>query len=46
MSTGRATLNELSTVYGIRDCYDILEVEMIDLINSRSARIAAAKARV
>lgn len=39
MSTGRATLHELSTVYGLRDCYDILETAMVDSRNQANYRV-------
>lgn len=38
LSTGRATLHELGTVYGTQDCYDILEVAAIDAHNAKLVR--------
>lgn len=35
VSSGRATLMELQTFYGIMDVYDILEVMMVDAHNTR-----------
>lgn len=35
VSSGRATLIELQTVYGIRDLYDLLEVIAVDLYNRK-----------
>ncbi len=35
ISSGKATLRELGTVYGIRDVYMMLEVVMIDAHNRR-----------
>jgi hypothetical protein len=39
MSTGRATLNELATVYSLRDCYDIMEVAVVDSRNQANYRV-------
>ena len=33
MSSGRASLSELSTIYGVEDVYDILEVLSVDAHN-------------
>jgi hypothetical protein len=33
VSTGLATLNELGTVYGIEDCYDMIEIDLINAEN-------------
>lgn len=30
-----ATLHELATVYGLRDCYDMLEIAAVDAHNRR-----------
>ncbi|WP_276330929.1 hypothetical protein [Methylobacterium currus] len=38
MSSGRATLHELQTVYGIKDAFDLLEVIQIDAHNERAAQ--------
>ncbi|WP_280818954.1 hypothetical protein [Methylobacterium variabile] len=38
MSSGRATLHELQTVYGIKDAHDLLEVIQIDAHNERAAQ--------
>ncbi|AWB26210.1 transcription elongation factor GreA (plasmid) [Methylobacterium currus] len=35
VSAGKATLLELSTVYGVEDLYDIIEIIMIDAHNER-----------
>lgn len=35
VSTGKATLAELSTVYGVEDMYDLIEIITIDAHNSR-----------
>lgn len=36
MSHGMATLNELQTVYGLQDVYDMIEVIMVDSYNKRA----------
>ena len=38
MSGGQATLNELDTVYGMEDLYDMLEVLSVDNHNKWVAR--------
>lgn len=38
VSSGKATLHELQTVYGVRDAYDLLEVINVDLVNERRIR--------
>ena len=35
VSTGKATLHELDTVYSIEDCFDLLEISAIDSHNRR-----------
>jgi hypothetical protein len=35
ISTNRATLAELQTVYGIEDAYDLLEILAVDNANQR-----------
>lgn len=35
LNRGMATLHELQTVYGLEDCYDMLEVLAVDNFNSR-----------
>lgn len=40
VSSGKATLHELQTVYGVQDAYDLLEVINVDLYNERVAREA------
>ncbi len=35
VSSGRATLYELQTVYGTEDAYDLIEVVIIDAHNQR-----------
>lgn len=35
--TGRATLHELDTVYGLEDLYDLLEISLVDAHNNRVA---------
>lgn len=35
VSSGKATLHELDTVYGAEDLYDLLEVILIDAHNQR-----------
>lgn len=37
ISANRATLNELDTVYGVADLYQMLEIVMIDAENKRIA---------
>ena len=38
ISSGKATLVELSTVLGIEDLYDLLEIIAVDAHNIREAR--------
>ena len=38
LSTGKATLHELSTVYGVEACYDMLEVVSVDAHNRELTR--------
>lgn len=38
ISTGKATLHELNTIYGIEDCYDLIEIAVIDARNAKAAR--------
>jgi hypothetical protein len=38
VSSGKATLHELQTVYGVADAYDMLEVVTVDLHNERVLR--------
>lgn len=38
VSSGRATLHELDTVYSIEDAYDLLEVIVVDSHNQRVLR--------
>jgi hypothetical protein len=38
VSSGKATLHELQTVYGVQDAYDMLEVISVDLHNERVIR--------
>lgn len=40
VSSGHATLNELQTVYGVRDAYDIVELINVDAYNRREAKKA------
>ena len=40
ISAGKATLHELSTVYGVEDCYDLLEIAVIDAKNAKKIRNA------
>lgn len=35
VSTGKATIAELSTIYGLEDAYDMLEVDAVDAHNRR-----------
>lgn len=35
LSAGRATLQELSTVYGLEDLHDLIEIITIDAHNQR-----------
>lgn len=35
VSSGRATLRELDTVYGLRDLHDLLEIAAVDAHNRR-----------
>lgn len=35
ISSGKATLHELDTVYGLEDCYDLMEIAAIDAHNRR-----------
>ena len=41
ISTGKATLYELQTVYGVEDAFDWLEIAQIDSYNERLAAEAA-----
>ena len=43
ISSGRATLLELQTVYGLEDAYDLMEIAQIDAHNESLARKAAEK---
>lgn len=36
VSSGKATLHELDTVYSIEDAYDLLEISIIDSQNRRN----------
>ena len=46
LSTGKATLHELDTVYSLQDAYDLLEVIMVDAHNNRAVnKHFEAKAR-
>lgn len=38
VSSEHATLNELQTVYGVRDAYDIAELISVDTHNRREAQ--------
>lgn len=38
ISSGRATLHELDTVYGIEDIYDLLEIVEVDAYNRDKQR--------
>lgn len=38
VSSGKATLHELQTVYGVQDAYDLLEVLTVDLHNEKVMR--------
>lgn len=38
VSSGKATLHELQTVYGLADAYDMLEIVSVDLHNERVIR--------
>jgi len=38
LSSGKATLHELDTVYGLEDLYSIIEVDTIDMHNRRRIR--------
>ena len=38
IASGKATLHELQTVYGLQDLYTMLEVIVIDAYNVRLAR--------
>jgi hypothetical protein len=40
VSSDLATLAELQSVYGVRDCYDLAEVISIDNFNRRKANEA------
>lgn len=42
IASGRATLIELQTVYGLEDLYDLLEIGRIEGYNERLAHEAAA----
>lgn len=35
ISSGKATLHELDTVYGLQDVYDMLEITTVDAHNRR-----------
>jgi hypothetical protein len=35
VSSGKATLQELKTVYGLEDLYDLLEIITVDAYNQR-----------
>lgn len=41
IGSGRATLIELQTVYGLEDAYDLLEIAQIDGYNEYLAHTAA-----
>ena len=43
ISSGKAELHQLQTVYGVRDLYNMLEVITIDGHNARMAEEARAK---
>lgn len=36
VSSGKASLHELQTVYGVKDAYDLLEVITVDVHNRRT----------
>lgn len=38
VSSGHATLNELQTVYGVKDAYDLAELIAVDSYNRREAQ--------
>jgi hypothetical protein len=38
VSSGKATLHELQTVYGVRDAYDMLEIISVDMHNEQVIR--------
>ena len=40
ISSGKATLAELQSVYGLEDMYDLIEVLMVDAHNRRIANEA------
>lgn len=40
ISSGKATLHELCTVYGVEDVYDLLEITAVD---SHNRRVLAAR---
>lgn len=44
ISSGRATLLELQTVYGMGDAYNLLEIVAVDGYNTRKAQEKATKA--
>lgn len=43
VSSGKATLHELQTVYGLADAYDLLEVLVVDAHNQRVLMDRAAR---
>ena len=40
-ASGRATIHEMSTVYGLEDIYDMIEIIVIDAHNRRAEALAA-----
>lgn len=43
ISSGRATLHELSSVYSVEEAYDLLEIVMVDAYNQAVASKKAAE---
>lgn len=45
VSSGKATLIELQTSYGIKDAYDLLEIVAVDLTNQKKVMARKPGAR-
>lgn len=43
VSARLATLNELQTVYGVKDAYDLLEVLSVDAHNEQLVQVAGKR---
>lgn len=45
ISTRLASLHELDTIYGVEDCFDLLEVARVDALNQKIIDKAATNQR-